>query len=443
MQKAPPPSAQSSQGHVKSARTHVRWWFCLLAFVATMIIYSDRQFLSLLKPTLANEIHWTDSQFGFVSSCFLGAYALGLIAFGWFIDRVGVRIGYATSLVLWSIVEAAHAMLGSVNGFVAGRIFLGITEGGNFPAAVKVIAQWFPKSERALATALFNSGAKGGAVGAPFFIAWLLEHGTWRSPFYIAGAAGIVWVVVWLFFYVHPRESRAVSPAELAWIEGDQTAEEAASTERIPWLRLLTLRQTWSFVVAKFMTDPVWFFLLIWLPDYFKKTRDLDIKHSWPLLVTVYSIVTVLSIAGGWVTGYLVRIGWSVTRARKTGMFCFALLVVPILAVGALGNWPAVCLLGLAGAAHQAWSANLMTTVSDMFPKRDVGSVIGLGSTGGALGSMTFIYLCGVIVQGYGDNSAAGYHVLFIYCACAYLIAFVLNHLLAPRFEPIHVKASE
>jgi ACS family hexuronate transporter-like MFS transporter len=228
-----------------------------------------------------------------------------------------------------------------------------------------------------------------------------------------------VWVVVWLGFYSQPREHRGVSAAELAWIESDK-AEEGATT-RIPWLALLRLPQTWSFVLAKFMTDPVWFFLLIWLPDYFKKTRDLDIKHSWPLLVTVYSVVTILSIGGGWITGYLVRTGWSVTRARKTGMFCFALLVVPILAVGAVGNW----------------SANLMTTVSDMFPKRDIGSVIGLGSTGGAMGSMIFIYLCGWIVQHAGGNGADGYHILFIYCACAYLVAFGLNHLLARRFEPI------
>ena len=413
----------------------MRWWFCLLAFLATMIIYSDRQFLSLLKPTLTAEIHWTDTQFGLVSSCFLGAYALGLLFFGWFIDRVGVKMGYATSLVFWSIAEVAHTLVGSVNGFLVARVFLGVSEGGNFPAAVKVMAQWFPKSERALATALFNSGANVGAVGAPFFVAWLLEHGTWHSPFYIAGAAGIVWVVVWLVFYSHPREHRGVSAAEIAWIESDK-AEEGPVT-RIPWLALLSLPQTWSFVLAKFMTDPVWFFLLIWLPDYFKKTRDLDIKSSWPLLVTVYSIVTVLSVFGGWVTGYLVRTGWSVTRARKTGMFCFALLVVPILAVGAVGNWTAVLLLGLAGAAHQAWSANLMTTVSDMFPKRDIGSVIGLGSTGGAMGSMIFIYLCGWIVQNAGGNGAAGYHILFIYCACAYLVAFGLNHLLARRFEPI------
>jgi len=420
-----------------SPRTQLRWVICLLVFLATTIIYSDRQFLSLLKSTLTDEIHWTDSQFGLVSSCFLGAYAVGLLFFGWLIDRIGVKKGYSISIFLWSLAAMAHALVGSVNGFLVARIFLGLSEGGNFPAAVKTIAQWFPRTERAFATTLFNSGANVGAIGAPILVAWLLQQGTWHLPFLLAGGTGLIWVLVWWSFYAVPQKHSGVSSAELAWIESDREMEDSPS-EKIPWLTLLRCRQAWSFIVAKFLTDPVWFFLLIWLPDYFKKTRGLDIKSSWPHLATIYIIVTVLSLLGGWTTGHLVRRGWSVTRARKTGLLCFALFVLPILMVGNASDWGAVLLIGLAGSCHQAWSANIFTTVSDMFPKGAIGSVIGLGSTAGSIGSMIFIYLCGTVLQHYGKT---GYHLLFAYCSCAYLVAFALQHLLAPRFEPLHLNA--
>jgi len=419
--------------------SHLRWAICFLAFLATLIIYSDRQFLSLLKPTIAEQIHWTDTQFGLVSSCFLGAYAVGLLFFGWYIDRVGVKIGYATSLLFWSLAALSHTLVGSVNGFIGARVFLGLSEGGNFPAAIKAIAQWFPKAERAFATALVNSGANIGAIGGPPFVAWILTFGSWQTTFIFAGVAGILWFALWCFFYAPPEKHKLLSASELAWIRSDTTAAEGTAPA-IPWSSLLSYPQTWSFVVAKFLTDPVWFFLLIWLPDYFKKTRDLDIKHSWPHLMTVYALVTVLSLFGGWITGHLTRRGWSVTRARKTGLFCFAVAVLPILAVGQVGNWTAVILIGLVGAAHQSWSANLFTTVSDMFPRADIGSVTGMGSTAGALGSMTFIYFCGHILDYFGAGHAQGaYFVLFCYAAFAYLVAFGLQHLLAPKFEPVKV----
>ena len=423
---------------MKSHRTQLRWSICFIVFLATAIIYSDRQFLSLLKSVLASEIHWTDSQFGLVNSCFLGAYAVGLLFFGWYIDRVGVKLGYATSIFFWSLAALSHTLVHSVSGFLCARVFLGLSEAGNFPAAVKAIAQWFPKTERAFATVLFNSGANVGAIGAPMLVAFLLQHWTWHAPFFIAGTAGLIWVAAWWFFYSSPEDHSGVSPAELEWIEMDQISLEEETTVKAHWLTLLSRRQTWSFIVAKFMTDPVWFFLLIWLPDYFKRTRGLDIKSSWPHLVTIYLIVTVLSLIGGWATGHLAKIGWTVSRSRKTGMFVFALLVVPVLAVSQAGNWTAVCLIGLAGAAHQAWMANLYTSVSDMFPKNAIGSVIGIGSTAGSLGSMIFIYLCGHVLQTYGEKGGAeGYHLLFAYCSCAYLFAFLFNHLFAPRFVPI------
>jgi len=418
-------------------KTHLRWWICLIVFFATAIIYSDRQFLSLLKSTLANEIHWTDGQFANVNSCFLGAYAVGLLFFGRFIDRVGVRIGYATTVFLWSLAALCHTLVTTVEGFMLARIFLGLSEAGNFPAAIKAIAQWFPAAERAFATALFNSGANVGAIVAPFLVAWLLTFSTWHAPFFVAGAAGIVWVVVWLLFYSTPEKHKFVSASELALIRSDPVSLEE-SRPPVAWFHLLRFSQTWSFIVAKFLTDPVWFFLLFWLPDYFKKTRHLDIKSSWPHLMTIYAVVTVLSLAGGYLPGYLVRHGWSVTRARKTGLFCYAVLVLPVLAVGMVGDWTAVLLIGLVGAAHQSWSANLYTTVSDMFPRNTIGTLIGMGSMAGAVGSMLFQYFCGHILDIYGpDHAQAGYFLLFTYAAFAYLIAFGLQHLLAPKFEPV------
>jgi MFS transporter, ACS family, hexuronate transporter len=420
-----------------SHRTHLRWLICLIIFFATAIIYSDRQFLSLLKSTLADEIHWTDTQFANVNSCFLGAYAFGLLFFGRFIDRVGVKIGYATTIFLWSLAALSHTLVTSIEGFMAARVFLGLSEAGNFPAAIKAIAQWFPRAERAFATALFNSGANVGAIVAPFLVAWLLKVSTWHAPFIIAGCAGFIWVVVWWLFYGTPEKHAFVSTAELALIRSDPVSPEE-NAPAVSWFRLFGYSQTWSFIVAKFLTDPVWFFLLFWLPDYFKKTRGLDIKSSWPHLMTIYAVVTVLSLAGGYLPGYLARHGWSVTQARKTGLFCYAVLVLPILAVGLVGDWMAVLIIGLVGAAHQSWSANLFTTVSDMFPRNTIGSIIGMGSMAGALGSMLFQSYCGNILDIYGvAHAQAGYFLLFTYAAFAYLIAFGLQHLLAPRFEPL------
>ena len=433
-----PPAANPS-----TARTAVRWWLCLIAFSATAILYSDRQFLSLLKSTLGNEIHWTDTQFASVNSFFLGAYAFGLLFVGRLIDRFGIKAGYALTVALWSVAAFSHTLASSVGGFMAARVFLGLSESGNFPAAIKAIAQWFPPAERAFASTVFNSGANVGAILAPLLVAWLLGHGyTWRAPFVLAGAAGLVWVTVWSLFYSAPEVHRGVSPAELAWIRsGPQTSTDGMLAPS--WVSLFGYPQTWSFVVAKFLTDPVWFFLLFWLPDFFKKTRHLDIKSSWPHLITIYAIVTVISLAGGYLPGYLVRQGWSLTRARKTVMLGCALLVLPVLLVNMVGDWTAVALIGLVGAAHQSWSANLYTTVSDMFPRPSVASVVGIGSTAGAVGSMGFIYLCGHLLDFYGAvHAATGYALLFGYAAGAYLVAFGLQHLLAPRFAPIEPLAA-
>jgi len=413
-----------------------RWAVCALLFFATTINYIDRQILSLLKPILDDQLHWTNAEFGMVNSAFQGAYGISLLIFGWLIDKYGTKIGYALSIAAWSLAAMGHALVSTVSGFLAARIALGLGEGGNFPAAIKATALWFPKKERALATSLFNSGANVGAILAPAIVPWLALNFGWHSAFLAAGAVGFLWLFLWMPWFETPDKKPSVSQEELAWIHSDGSEAKA---EKIPWGRLLGYRQTWAFILPKLITDPVWWFFLIWLPDFFKQTRVLDIKKSWVLLVTIYAIVTVLSIAGGWLTGHLTKIGWSVNRARKTGMLFFSLCVVPILAVKGASDWGAVLLIGLAGAAHQAFSANLFTTVSDSFPKQAVASVTGIGGMAGAIGGMVFPIVTGVLLDHFkaAGNVAAGYGVLFAFCAAAYLISLGLLQWGNPRLELI------
>jgi ACS family hexuronate transporter-like MFS transporter len=422
--------------------TNYRWTICALLFFATTINYIDRQILSLIKPILDEELGWTNKEFGIVNSAFQAAYGIGLIGFGWFVDRFGTKIGYAVSIAAWSLAAIAHAMVGSVKGFMYARIALGLGEGGNFPSAIKATALWFPKKERAFATSIFNSGTNVGAIVAPALVPLIALNWGWQWAFILAGIAGFVWLFFWFPLYNVPEKIRRLSEAERAHINSDVEDKNSDERSRVSWFSLLKYRQTWSFIVAKFMTDPVWWFFLIWLPDYFNKTRGLNIKESWVHLVTIYFIITVLSIIGGWVTGYLNQSGWSITKARKTGMFCFAVLVLPIFAVTQVGDWTAVLLIALAGAAHQAWSANLFTTVSDMFPKHAVASVVGIGGLAGATGGMFFPIYCGIMLDKFtaAGNVTGGYAVLFSICAFAYLITFAIHHLLAPKFEQVKLK---
>jgi ACS family hexuronate transporter-like MFS transporter len=419
------------------AMSRYRWVVCFLLFLATTINYIDRQILALLKPILDDQLHWTNEEYGTVNAAFQGAYAVGLLLFGAFIDRVGTKIGYAVSIAAWSLSAIAHAFVGSVGGFTRARMALGVSEGGNFPAAIKAVALWFPRKERALATALFNSGANVGAIVAPAVVPFVALTWGWRSAFVIAGIAGLFWLVLWLPLYNLPEKVRHVSAGELDHIRSD--AEAAADGPAVGWLSILRHPQAWSFIVGKFLTDPVWWFFLIWLPDFFKKTRGLDIKKSWLHLVIIYAIVTVLSIVGGWLAGHLVRRGWTTNRARKTSMLIFALSVLPVLTVTRLGDWGAVLIIGIAGAAHQAWSANLFTTVSDMFPKRAVASVVGIGGMAGSIGGIIFPIFAGKLLDHFQaqGNVTAGYAILFVICGTAYLLAFGVGHLLARRFEPV------
>ena len=418
-----------------------RWLVCLFLFLATTINYVDRQILALVKPILDEQFRWTNAEYGRVNAAFQGAYALGLLLFGVLVDRVGTKIGYALSIAAWSLSAIGHALVGSVSGFLRARLALGLSEGGNFPSAIKAVALWFPRRERALATALFNSGANVGAVVAPAIVPWIALTWGWRAAFVIAGCAGFAWLALWIPFYDAPGKLPRLTPVERALIAGD--AEQRAGDDGPPigWLTILGHRQAWSFIVGKLLTDPVWWFFLIWLPDFFKKTRGLDIKGSRLYLVSIYAIVTVLSVAGGWLPGALTRRGFTPTRARKTTMLVCALAVVPIIAVTRVGTWSAVVLIGVAGSAHQAWSANLFTTVSDMFPKRAVARLVGVGGMAGSVGGMAFPVVAGTLLDRFAarGNVTAGYAILFLVCGLAYLVAFAVGQLLAPSFDPVPI----
>ncbi|HEY5448377.1 MAG TPA: MFS transporter [Polyangia bacterium] len=422
-------------GSLANSIGRYRWVICGLLFLATTINYIDRQVLALIKGTLDTELGWTNTQFGWTNAAFQLAYAVSLFLFGWFIDRKGVKIGYAVSIAAWSLAAAAHALVGSVNGFIAARVALGIGEGGNFPSSIKAVAHWFPKRERAFATALFNSGSNVGAIVAPAIVPVIAAAWGWRAAFVVMGVIGFLWLFLWFPFYDDPEKSKRLSAGELDYIRSDSALERSGEA-KMGWGAILGYRQAWSFIVGKLLTDPVWWFFLTWLPDLFKKKWGLDIKKSWVHLVTIYAIITVLSIVGGWLTGYFARRGWSVTRSRKTAMFIFACCVLPIFFVTKVEPWPAVLLIGIAGAAHQAWSANLFTTTSDMFPKRAVASVVGVGGMAGGLGGFAFPIFAGALLDKMGT---AGYATLFGICGSAYLLAFGLNHLLAPKFEPIEI----
>jgi MFS transporter, ACS family, hexuronate transporter len=418
-----------------------RWVVCSLLFFATAINYIDRQILSLIKEILDRDLGWTATDFGRVNSAFQGAYGLSLLFFGWFVDRFGTKVGYSVSIAAWSVMAIAHSFVGSANGFLCARIGIGLGEGGNFPAAIKATALWFPKRERALATSLFNSGANVGALAAPAIVPAIALTWGWHWAFILAGAAGMVWLVIWMAVYKNPVYPARLCVAEYVHIRSD-TDKSGSDDDRhfaSSWVGLLRYRQAWAFIFAKFMTDPAWWFFLIWLPDMFRRNFGLDITKSWSKLVAVYAIITVLGIVGGWITGHLIGRGWSITRARKTGMLLFAICVLPVAAVTHIGVWPAVLLIGLAGAAHQAWAANLWSTVSDMFPKSAIARITGLGGLAGAMGGMIFPLYCGYVLDSFrakGNEFGAYTHLLHL-CAVAYLTAFVIHHWLAPRFERV------
>jgi ACS family hexuronate transporter-like MFS transporter len=419
-----------------------RWVVVALLFFATTINYLDRQVIGLLKPTLEHQFHWTEIDYSHIVIAFSTAYAVGLLCFGNIIDRIGSKIGYSISIVIWSFAAMLHAVVNSTVGFGAVRASLGFGESGNFPAAIKAITEWFPKKERAFATGIFNCGANIGAVVAPVMVPWILGIYGWKMAFIITGAIGFVWLVCWLVLYEVPSRHKKLTEQEFAFIHSDVENEpgSADKTNKIKWIKLFGYRQTWVFVVGKLLTDPIWWFFLFWLPSYFSSTFHIDLtKPSLPLVV-VYSATTIGSIGGGYLSSWFIKKGWPVFKARKTAMFIFALCVLPIFAARFTTNvWQAVALISLAAAAHQAWSANIYTIASDMFPKNTISSVIGIGGMAGSVGGIFFPILIGYILERYllAGNITAGYNIIFSICAGAYVFAWLIMHVISPRMKPI------
>ena len=425
----------------KQSPGNYRWVVCALLFVATTINYIDRQVIGLLKPTLEQEYNWTESDYGNIVMAFSAAYALGLLLFGRIVDKIGTKLGYIVSVLLWSVAAMLHATVRSTLGFAAVRAFLGISEAGNFPTAIKATAEWFPKRERALATGIFNSGTNIGAVIAPIVVPWILGNFGWRPAFLWTGVIGFVWLIFWWIFYEVPEKQKRLSKAEYDLIQSDGDNDESSKKkESVPWLKLLGIRQTYAFVFGKLLTDPIWWFFLFWLPSYFAEAYNIDLKKPNLQLVIVYTATTIGSVGGGYLSSYLIRKGWLVFKARKTSMLFFAICVLPIMTAPNAGNvWVAVGLISLAAAAHQAWSANIFTTVSDMFPKHAVSSVVGIGGMAGSIGGMLFPLLVGSLLDHYKalGNIVTGYNILFVICGFGYLLAWTIMHFLAPRMERV------
>lgn len=418
---------------MRERRVGYRWTICALLFAATTLNYVDRQVLGVLGPTLQHDLHWTESQYGDVVSWFSLPYAVGFAFVGRWLDRVGVRRGLATAVVGWSVAAVAHALARSAAGFSAVRAALGLTESANFPGSIKAVAEWFPRSERAVATGIFNAGTNMGAIIAPVIVPWIALTWGWRWAFVATGSLGFAWAIVWLAVYRRPEESPAVTREELALIVADRTGDDATT---VRWTALLRHRQTWAFVVGKLFADPIWWFYLYWFPKFLDSRYGVKLSQvMWPL-IAVYLLADIGSIGGGWLSGVLIHRGQSVNRARKTVMLAMAVLIVPTtLAPHAASMWTAVALVALAAAAHQGWSANVFTLASDMFPRSAVASVVGIGGCISGLGAWGFQRATGRILQANGSN----YAPIFLICGSAYVTAWLLIHLLAPRMTPVVV----
>jgi MFS transporter, ACS family, hexuronate transporter len=411
--------------------TRVRWIVCGLLFYATTVNYMDRMVLGILKPVLAAQLHWTETQYGLINSAFQLGYAVMMPIAGRLIDWVGIRIGYTAAVLFWSLSSMAHALAGSALQFGAARLGLGIGEASNFPAALKTIADWFPQRERATAIGLFNSGSNIGAVVAPLLVPVLTARFGWQSAFLFTGSLSMTWAVIWFLFYREPERHPWLSPQELQLIRSGQ--DSGAAIERFSYVRLLKRRAAWAFVLGKFMTDPVWWFYLFWLPGFLNAKYGVDLIHLGPPLATVYLSADIGSIGGGWLSSVLLKRGWSPGAARKTAMLvCASAVTAAIFVPNAAGHlWVTVALVSVAASAHQGWSANIFAMASDCFPRRAMASIVGLGGFGGAIGGM----LAQPVIGRWLDFSHDAYAPLFFVAGSMYLVALLIIHVLLPRFD--------
>jgi ACS family hexuronate transporter-like MFS transporter len=410
--------------------TRFRWVICTLLFFATTVNYVDRSVLSVLAPTLKDKIHWTDTNYGDINAAFTAAYAVGLLLAGRLIDVIGVRFGYTVALICWSISSMCHALVRTAFGFGVARVCLGLFESANFPAAIKSVAEWFPNKEQSFAIGLFNSGSNIGAIVAPLVVPIIAIKFGWQWAFIATGAAGLIWVLFWLPIYRRPAEHPRVSKEELAYI----TSDPHESITPVKWAKLLPHPQTWAFSIGKFLTDPVWWFWLFWAAPFFHDKFGVDLKHIGLPLIVIYNLASFGSIAGGWIPTGFARMGCSHNMARKVAMLICALFVLPVMATPQVKNeWVAIFLIGVAAAAHQGFSANLFALSGDLFPRRAVGSVVGIGGMFGAIAGMLFQAGAGRVVDRFHS-----YLPLFVTAGGAYLVAIAIIHMLAPRLEPAH-----
>jgi ACS family hexuronate transporter-like MFS transporter len=422
--------------------SNYRWTVCALIFFATTVNYLDRQVIGILKPLLESDLGIGEKDYSHIIMAFQLLYGVGMVIAGRLIDKFGTKLGYGVAVVLWSLAAMGHALAKGVWGFGFWRGFLGVSEAGNFPAAIKTVAEWFPKKERALATGIFNSGTNVGAIVAPLAIPAMIAAWGWQSAFIITGAIGFIWVVLWFIFYEVPEKHKMVSAGELAYIHSD-VDEQTETKEKVSWLKLLRYRQTWLFFIGKGLTDPIWWFYLFWIPGWLSTVRGTGLSlSSFGLpLAFIYTMTTIGSIGGGWVSGYMIKRGMTPFNARKYTMLIFAVLVVPIVFAqsSSVSTWGAVCLIALAASSHQAWSANIFTTVSDAFPKKAVSSVTGIGGMAGAVGGAFISLIAGRILEHFKDlgHIETGYVVMFGIAGSAYLLAWIIMQVFAPKNKKV------
>jgi len=410
---------------------YFRWVICTLLLLGTTKNYMDRNVLGVLRVTLQHDLGWNEIDYGNLVIVFQAAYALGMLVVGWVVDRLGTRLGYALAMIFWSLASMGTALASSLTGFAVSRFALGFGEAAVFPASIKAVAEWFPKKERALATGIFNSGTNVGAMLAPVVVAWISLRWGWRGAFVGIGALGFVWLAFWLMIYRKPGEHPRVSKAELEYIRSDPQ-DRFAKTK---WVSLVPLRQTWAFAVGKFLIDPIWWFYLFWMPGFFQTKHGLSLTRVGPPLIAIYVIADIGSVAGGWISSFLIKRGRSINAARKIAMLICAIGVTPVIyAYRVESTWSAVLLIGLAAACHQGFSANLYTVTSDMFPAQAVGSVTGIGGMAGAVGGLLIAWVVGHVLQWTGS-----YMIPFLIAGAAYLVALGAIHVLAPRLEPARI----
>ena len=411
---------------------YFRWVICTLLLLGTTKNYMDRQVLGVLKVTLQHDFGWSEIAYGDLVSAFQIAYAAGMLLVGWLVDRLGTRLGYALAMIFWSLASMGTALANSLSSFMLSRYALGFWEAAVFPASIKAVAEWFPKKERALATGIFNAGTNIGAIVTPLIVPWMVVHWGWRTAFVGIGAVGFIWLAVWLLIYGNPEDHPWVSKAELQYIRSDP--QEAM--RKIKWARLVPLRQTWAFALGKFLTDPIWWFYLFWVPGFLQDKHGLALTGIGIPILVIYVISDVGSVAGGWISSSLINRGHSVNAARKIAMLLCAVGVIPVVfAYRVESVWSAVLLIGLAAACHQGFSANLYTLTSDMFPARAVGSVVGMGGMAGAIGGWFIADVVGHVLEWTGS-----YMIPFAMAGVAYLVALGVIHILTPRLEPARVE---